>query len=534
MKLIFKYCKQVIQRYTKVFLRAMGLIIFITLLNSLIPYGMRLLLNRVVERGELLFAAGGLAFFAVYLTLKTLIDIKWYVLLDELGGRCITDLSMDMESALAKTSQSNIDEEKSGRLKHIMYADILDVFRVVGHHIPTLLGSVTVILASLVLAAFYDWRLSLFIFGALIVGMLLSFSSRKIIAAKAGATNRRLKEHHALCDQYVDSLPLVQTNPVLPYFLDRTKESVNEFIHTSQKEDGVHIFWTETVSNYHTLFTLALSTLLALPAAGGSIVNLVFFITLSDIIMSEGQKAELLIQQIMKALPGLENVDRVLKLPPRQGDKRLESIEEIVFDKVDFAYQETGDRILEGFDETLKKGENIRIAGSNGSGKSTFIKLVNGVYSPTNGEIRINGEKLAAWSQASLQEQVLYINQDETLLNESLKTYLELVGERPLGETEAEMLFRQLEIKDGDRKIENNGLTLSMGQRKKLLLLKLMLRWEKASVIILDELEAGLDEKTRKLYITFLSKLFQDRKKTVLVIEHESNAELTFDRVIAM
>ena len=531
MRLIMQYCRQTMRRYPKIFMRATGLIIFITLMSALIPYGMRIFLERVIAAAHYGYAALGILGFAVYLILKTLVDIQWYKLLDELGGCCITDLSVELETAMAETFQSHIDAEEAGRIKHIMYADVLDVFRVIGHHIPTLLGSAAVILASLLLAAFYDFRLMLFIFASLILGTILSVAGKKMITQKAGKTNLKLKEHHMLCDQYVDSIPLVQTNPVLPYFTDKTRNSIGDFISTSQKEDGIQIFWSEAVSHYNTLFNLALSTLLALPAAGGYIVNLVFFITLADIIMSEGQKSQLLIQQIVRAQVSFENVDRLRQLPKRQGTETLSQITKIEFAGVSFSYRETGVEVLRDISCTLRSGDSIRLTGSNGSGKSTFIKLLTGVYPPQTGEILINGKRLDTYSRESLNEQILFVNQDEILLNESIFHYLELISGASFDRKTAEEILQWTALEKEDITIENNGLSLSAGQRKKLLISKLLLRYEKASVIILDELEAGLDKVTLQKYMDFLRGMFAKHEKIFLMVAHNIDHELPFDRV---
>lgn len=530
MRLIIKYCRQTMKRYPRVFVRATGLIIFITLMSALIPYGMRVFLERVTAAGHYGYAALGILLFAVYLILKTLVDIKWYRLLDELGGLCITDLSLELETAMAETFQSHIDAEESGRIKHIMYADILDVFRVVGHHIPSLLGSVAVILASLLLASFYDFILMLFIFAALVLGTFISVVGKKMITGKAGNTNRKLKEHHTLCDHYVDSVPLVQTNPVLPYFMDKTRKSIGDFIATSQKEDGVQVFWTEAVSHYNTLFNLALSTLLALPAAGGSIVNLVFFITLANIIMSEGQKSQLLIQQIMRAQISFENVDRLRQLPKRQGTETLSRITEITFSGVHFSYRDTAGEVLHDLSCTLRQGDNIRLTGGNGSGKSTFIKLLTGVYPPQAGEILINGKPLGVYSRDSLNEQILFVNQDEILLNEPLLTYLELISGSSFDREKAEEILHWTALEKENITIENNGLSLSAGQRKKLLISKLLLRYEKASVIILDEAEAGLDRIMLQKYIKLLQHMLAEHEKIFLVTAHSIDDEIPFSR----
>lgn len=515
-----KYCKRTIKLYPSVFLRAMSLILFITLLNAFLPYGMRVFLERVTAKAHYGYAALGILVFAVYLLLKTLADIRWYRLLDELGGCCITDLSVELETAMAEASLARIDEEGQGKIKHIMYADVLDVFRVVGHHIPTLLGSAAVILASLVLAAFYDAALTLFIFAALVLGMLISVAGKKVIAAKAGNTNQKLKEHHILCEQYVDSIPLVQTNPVLSYFSDKTKRSIADFIATSKKEDGVEVFWSEAVSNYNTLFQLALSTLLALPAAGGSIVNLVFFMTLSGIIMAEGQKTQLLIQQIVRAKVSFENVDKLLHLKKRQGTEPLGEVSIINFEHVDFSYPGNGTQALQNVSCTLRKGDAVRLTGSNGSGKSTFIKLLTGIYSPQAGEVLVNGKPICTYSRETLNEQILFLNQDEVLLNESVMDYLEMISGEAFHMKKAEEALQWAAWDKEDTTIENGGLSLSAGQRKKLLLSKLLLRYERASVIILDEVEAGLDRSMVQKYMELLGSMFAKQDKIFLMIAH--------------
>lgn len=530
MRLIISYCKRTMKRYPGVFLRATGLIIFLTLLNAFLPYGMRMFLERVITEAHYGYAVLGILGFAVYLVFKTMVDIRWYRLLDELGGCCITDLSVELERALAETSGSQIDAEDPGRIKHTMYADVLDVFRVIGHHIPSLLGSVAVILASLILAAFYDVKLMLFIFTALILGTVISLLGKKMIVTKAGNTNRKLKEHHMLCDQYVDSISLVQTNPVLPYFVDKTKTSIADFILSSQKEDGVQVFWTEAVSHYNTLFNLALSTLLALPAAGASIVNLVFFITLSGIIMSEGEKSQLLIPQILRAQVSFENVDRLLRLKKRQGTEALEQITKIEFEGVHFSYQKEGEDVLRGISCELRAGENIRLTGGNGSGKSTFIKLLNGVYPPQEGRILVNGKPIAAYSLKALNEQILYVGQDEILLNESFRDYLAIISGPAFDIKKAEEALRWTALDQEDTAIGGGGLSLSGGQRKKLLLSKLRIRYEKASVIILDEAEAGLDRAMIQKYEELLHDMFNKSDKIIIMIAHNMGGTLPFTK----
>ena len=80
--------------------------------------------------------------------------------------------------------------------------------------------------------------------------------------------------------------------------------------------------------------------------------------------------------------------------------------------------------------------------------------------------------------------------------------------------------------------IENEGASLSAGQRKKLLILKLLLRSEIASVIVLDEVMAGLDDATRRVYLEELRQLAAGQDKMIFVIEHSLEGALAFVRTL--
>lgn len=288
----------------------------------------------------------------------------------------------------------------------------------------------------------------------------------------------------------------------------------------------MQVFWSEAVSNYNTLFQLALSTLLALPAAGGSIVNLVFFMILSGIIMAEGQKTQLLIQQIVRAKVSFENVDKLLHLKKRQGTEPLGEVSIINFEHVDFSYPGNSTQALQNVSCTLRKGDAVRLTGSNGSGKSTFIKLLTGMYSPQAGEVLVNGKPICTYSRETLNEQILFLNQDEVLLNESVMDYLEMISGETFHMKKAEEALQWAAWDKEDTTIENGGLSLSAGQRKKLLLSKLLLRYEKSSVIILDEVEAGLDRSMVQKYMELLESMFAKRDKIFLMIAHSIDDDL--------
>lgn len=79
---------------------------------------------------------------------------------------------------------------------------------------------------------------------------------------------------------------------------------------------------------------------------------------------------------------------------PYEDIKKLEEINDIELKNIFFNYPNSEIRVINGISAHLYKGENIAIVGDNGSGKSTLINLLIGVFSPSNGQILINGHNL--------------------------------------------------------------------------------------------------------------------------------------------
>ena len=160
--------------------------------------------------------------------------------------------------------------------------------------------------------------------------------------------------------------------------------------------------------------------------------------------------------------------------------------------------------------------------GANGSGKSTLVKLMMGLYQPSEGQITFNDQDVKEYVQEDLNRSICYLGQDEILLNTTIKEYLEIMSASSLNEQVIDQGRKLFGIDYFDRKIEKEGQSLSVGQRKKVLLMKLMLRLSDASLVILDEIGAGLDIETKKQLKQFLKEYVIDAGKMLILIEHDS------------
>lgn len=529
MKQVLRYFRHAVASYPRQFCVAFFFIACVTAMNAFMPWGLRLFLELLSGENPYGILVIGILIFAVFLVVKTFMNMSWYTSLDKFAGKYMETLALGLEKRMAGTAYSEIEKIPGGTIRNILYSDVLNVFRVVGVFLPGVFSSVAVVVVSLVISLFFGVQVTLIILAAVILGMGLSWLSRKALAKTAGKTNKKLKILDAWCTQFVNMLPLIQSNDILAYYQRRTADNIDGFITTAMEEDKAIYFWQGLVNSYHTLFSIALSALLAIPQAGNPIVNLVFFTTISSLVMEHAQKIESTFQMIVRSLPSFEHVESLSTLPDSFGEAQAEPIESVEFDNVGFTYA-GGVQALRQVNCKLCKGDCVLLRGANGSGKSTFIKLLTGLYLPTEGKITANKKALNHYARQSLNKQILYINQDEQCLNETFKAYLEIMSGQPLTEEKCRELVQFVQLPDDGRSIEGNGASLSVGQRKKLYVLKLLMRIDQASVVIVDELAAGMDTDAADRTYSLLQTMMQKKDKIFVLVEHVMPKDLPINK----
>lgn len=517
-------------KFPKYFLISMLLSIFLAVMNALLPWGLRIFLQQIDEQGDYRAIAAGILFFVLFFLVRIFLNMAWFVSLDCFGGKYIEDLTLKLERAMSETSYDRIEHLQPGVLRNIMYTDVLNIFRCIGHHVPSILGSIAVMMAAVFVSLGYEVKYTLFICAAVAVGLGISWCSRKILARISGKTNGMLKKHDAWCTQFISMLPVIQQNPVEEYYMAKTSENLSAFIKTAIHEDTWSTFWTGLVNGYHSLFSIALSALLALPVAGNSISNLVFFTMIANLILEQAQSAEQLFQQTVKMQISFLNVEKVLELPKTGGEKSTDRIREVKFEHVVFSYSEQASA-LKDICCQMQKGDIILLQGKNGSGKSTFLKILTGAYLPTEGSVSFNHLVSSELDRRKLNRRILYISQEEKCLNETFKVYLEKITGNRIEDTYYRELLQFVELPDDGRKIRENGLSLSVGQRKKLLIMKMFLRFEQSDIIILDELTAGLDAQTSKKIYSRLFQMAGQKNKIVLVVDHTETSMEKYSKI---
>lgn len=169
--------------------------------------------------------------------------------------------------------------------------------------------------------------------------MGISILAEKKINSLDHKTNLALKKVYAKTEEYCVSLPSIQTNMFNSYYEGQTREAVKNFISIAKQEDRVIYFWSGIVEKYIFLIQMLISGILSLAVFNNSIPDLVFFLTLSSLIMVQSQNAALLLQQLSKNIIAFQNVEELKTLPESNSKgKELNKITSLEFKKVSMGY----------------------------------------------------------------------------------------------------------------------------------------------------------------------------------------------------
>ncbi|GIM47414.1 energy-coupling factor transporter ATP-binding protein EcfA1 [Collibacillus ludicampi] len=191
--------------------------------------------------------------------------------------------------------------------------------------------------------------------------------------------------------------------------------------------------------------------------------------------------------------------------------------------------------VFEGLDLTIRKGEWVAIVGSNGSGKSTFARLVNGLLKPKKGTIRVFGlnpaDDCEVW-QVRQKVQMVFQNPENQIVGATVREDL-IFGLENLGLSREEI----------DQRIEwalvQTGLSayqhemtehLSGGQKQRLAIAAALAM--KPQILILDEATAMLDLRARRDLLRLIQTLHQEHHITLLTITHHLEETVHCDRVL--
>jgi ATP-binding cassette subfamily B protein len=207
----------------------------------------------------------------------------------------------------------------------------------------------------------------------------------------------------------------------------------------------------------------------------------------------------------------------------------------IEFVRVNFHYGNHTRPLYRDFSVTIAAGERLGLVGHSGSGKTTFVKLIQRLYDVSGGTILIDGQDISQATQASLRQQIAIVQQEPILFHRSLAENIayakpgasrdEVIAAAKLANADE---FIASLPKGYETLVGERGVKLSGGERQRVAIARAFLA--DSPVLILDEATSSLDSESEALVQAAMTRLMQGR--TTIVIAHRLSTVRALDRLL--
>lgn len=295
-------------------------------------------------------------------------------------------------------------------------------------------------------------------------------------------------------------------------------------------------FWTisDFVKNAQMLTILALGAFFTVKGqmTAGQYVS---FIAYNLLIVQPMVELGRVISDMSKAGVSIDRLKYIIDSSVETDDENAVDFPEsgdIVFKDVTFAYDKA--TVLNHINMTIKKGETVGILGGTGTGKSTLMLLLDGLYELSEGSISINGVDIRKIKRHELRKNIGFVLQEPYLFSRSLRDNIAIAQEETIQEqvdAVADTACLQPAIrkfKDGyDTYVGEKGVTLSGGQKQRTAIAQMLIG--DPSIMIFDDSLSAVDAKTDAAIRKGLKKAGED--KTVIIISHRITTIMSADHI---
>ncbi len=224
---------------------------------------------------------------------------------------------------------------------------------------------------------------------------------------------------------------------------------------------------------------------------------------------------------------GIADTEDAQAIPIHRGEVR--------FDNVTFQYGGHRTPLYKDLSVTIPGGQRVGLVGHSGSGKTTFVKLIQRLYDVTAGGVLVDGHDVRSFTQESLRSQIAIVQQEPILFHRSLAeniAYARPNASRAEIEEAARLANAHAFIaalpRGYDTLVGERGVKLSGGERQRVALARAFLA--NAPILILDEATSSLDSESEALIQEAIERLMKGR--TAIIIAHRLSTVQRLDRIL--
>jgi putative pyoverdin transport system ATP-binding/permease protein len=461
------------------------------------------------------------------------------LLLNRLGQGALYKLRMDLCRQILAAPLRHLEQLGPARLLGTLTDDVPNITSTI-LFVPILCMNATVSLGCLVYMGFLSPLLLTIVLGFMVVGIIgyqFPVIKAQAVFRKARSEGDAILSHFRAVTQGAKELKVHtrRRRAFLDQVLEPTAASFRRLNITGMRIYNAAASWGNTLVFVVVgliIFGLASFQHLNTVTLTGYTITLLYMMTPLQVLMNT-------LPTLGRANVALNNVKRLGLSLTEKGTEETGAEEELLRDwkrlellSVTHIYQregESGNFVLGPLNLVFSPGEMVFITGANGSGKTTFAKLLVGLYAPETGEVLLDGSPIRTAEEKEKYRQLFSVVFSDFFLFE------QLLGLDEIGlEARAQQLLYELKLANKVQ-IEKGRFStteLSQGQRKRLALLTTYL--EDRPIYLFDEWAADQDPHFKEIFYLHLLPELKARHKTVFVISHDDRYYYIADRVLKL
>lgn len=427
--------------------------------------------------------------------------------------------------------------EKAGENDSVFFASL-----------QTVLKCAVQVVTSFVVLAYIDIRTAFVVYAMLIFGMVLN---RNVVKNSGRIWNEYIRNmRHA---NYLSALLLHREYATERKVFDYSSEIENRYskdcTYAMQRNSrlGRRRFFSEFwITIFSVIYSITAILLLSFSVKGGEI-SIGSFIAAFTAVGSLRNVANQLYAGVFDTLDSFDRMSgffAFLKLKDEENVQLEESIDlekRIEFQHVTFSYPGAADPVLQDVCFTLNPGMHYALVGENGCGKTTLVKLLLGLYQPTEGRVLVGGKDVSRFSYDERRWLFSVIFQDFYRYPLSIRENVSLGFEEPQGTDaifnvldvlgfEAPIRFKENGIDTNLGLLKHESSNLSGGEWQKLAVARSVL--SSSQIVVLDEPNAALDPVSEMAFYKVYEEVFASR--TTLFVSHRLGAVKSADCILVI
>ncbi len=461
-------------------------------------------------------------------------------LMGSIGAKIVRTLRKEIYDKLILLPISYYTRTSSGSVVSKLLNDLGILHSTVAHTIKDFFVEGATVIVLAIVAITRQWDLSLLSF--VVIPMMVYSIGRlgKIMKTTSLKTRKLISQVTNILNESLHGMKIIKAFNMEKAMSKRHENALDEHYRNTMREvriDEFSRFMAESLGGVGVAAILLYGSHLVM---SGQMTASSFFSFIAAILMiyTPIRRLSKVYNNFQQGRAVLERIKGIFsEAIERSGGIEKAINGHIVFENVSFKYPTANEYAVKGLNFEIKQGETVAIVGISGAGKSTIVDILGGFWSPTEGNVLIDGININDLSLKSIRANMGVVTQDVLLFNDTVKANIlcgkpDALDEEMISASKAAYAHEFIsELPEGyNTVIGERGMKLSGGQKQRLTIARAILK--NPSILILDEATSSLDSDSEQKVQVALERLMTGR--TNIIIAHRLSTIKKASRIIVM